>query len=91
MEEWLLWKRLHSMADAILNDCRISQAAAKTPESETAASQAVVTEMLREIERNGKAAVRAYAAKLDGWTGEIVVSPSYQGEGGNGGVHPQVL
>jgi histidinol dehydrogenase len=91
MEEWLLWKRLHSMADAILNDCRISQGVAITPESETAASQAVVTEMLREIKRTGKAAVRVYVAKLDGWTGEIVVSSSYRGEGGNRGIHPQVL
>ena len=48
--------------------------AAKTPETETATAQKVVAEMLAEIERNGEAAVRAYAEKLDKWTGEIVVT-----------------
>jgi sulfopropanediol 3-dehydrogenase len=32
-----------------------------------------VAQMLAEIEAKGEAAVRAYAQKLDGWTGEIVV------------------
>ena len=49
--------------------------AAKTPETETATAQKVVAEMLAEIERNGEAAVRAYAEKLDKWTGEILVTP----------------
>jgi len=49
--------------------------AAKTPETETATAQKVVAEMLAEIERNGEAAVRAYAEKLDKWTGEIIVTP----------------
>ena len=49
--------------------------AAKTPETETETAQKVVAEMLAEIERNGEAAVRAYAEKLDKWTGEIVVTP----------------
>jgi sulfopropanediol 3-dehydrogenase len=35
----------------------------------------VVNEMLAEIERHGEAAVREYAAKLDKWTGEILVTP----------------
>jgi sulfopropanediol 3-dehydrogenase len=48
--------------------------AAKTPETETATAQKVVTEMLAEIGRNGEAAVRAYAKKLDGWDGEIVMT-----------------
>jgi sulfopropanediol 3-dehydrogenase len=48
--------------------------ASKTPESETATAQKVVTEMLAEIGKNGEAAVRAYAKKLDGWDGEIVLS-----------------
>jgi len=48
--------------------------ATKTPETETAAAQGVVTEMLAEIEKNGEAAVRAYAKKLDKWEGEIVVT-----------------
>ena len=39
--------------------------ATKTPETETATAQGVVTEMLAEIEKNGEAAVRAYAKKLD--------------------------
>jgi len=30
--------------------------------------------MLAEIDRNGEAAVKAYAGKLDGWTGDIVTS-----------------
>jgi sulfopropanediol 3-dehydrogenase len=30
--------------------------------------------MLAEIDRNGEAAVKAYAGKLDGWTGDIVMS-----------------
>jgi sulfopropanediol 3-dehydrogenase len=50
--------------------------AARTPETETAHAREVVSAMLAEIERNGEAAVRAYAAKLDGWTGEIVVPPA---------------
>jgi len=48
--------------------------AAKTPETETETAQKVVAEMLAEIEKNGEAAVRAYAEKLDKWTGEIVVT-----------------
>ncbi len=48
--------------------------ASKTPETETAAAQKVVTEMLAEIEAHGEAAVRAYAKKLDQWDGEIVMS-----------------
>ena len=49
--------------------------AAKTPESETATARGVVAEMLAAIERRGEPAVREYAAKLDGWQGEIVVTP----------------
>jgi sulfopropanediol 3-dehydrogenase len=48
--------------------------AAKTPESETATAQSVVTEMLAEIQKNGEAAVRAYAKSLDKWDGEFVVT-----------------
>jgi sulfopropanediol 3-dehydrogenase len=48
--------------------------AAKTPETETATAQKVVTEMLAEIGAHGEAAVRAYAKKLDGWDGDIVLS-----------------
>ncbi len=50
--------------------------ASKTPETETATAQGVVTEMLAEIEKNGEAAVRAYAKKLDKWDGEIIVTKS---------------
>ena len=49
--------------------------AAKTPETETAAAQKVVNEMLAEIERRGEAAVRDYSRKLDNWSGEILVTP----------------
>jgi sulfopropanediol 3-dehydrogenase len=48
--------------------------ASKTPETETATAQKVVTEMLAEIGKNREAAVRAYARKLDGWDGEIVLT-----------------
>jgi sulfopropanediol 3-dehydrogenase len=49
--------------------------AAKTPETETGTAHKVAGDMLAEIERRGEAAVREYAAKLDHWTGEIVVTP----------------
>ena len=49
--------------------------ASKSPETETAAARKVAEEMLAEIERRGETAVREYAAKLDKWTGEIVVTP----------------
>nr|MCU0805333.1 histidinol dehydrogenase [Burkholderiales bacterium] len=43
--------------------------------TETATAQQVVAAMLAEIEKTGESAVRAYAEKLDKWTGEIVVTP----------------
>ena len=48
--------------------------ASKTPETETATAQKVVSEMLAEIGANGESAVRAYAKTLDGWDGEIVLT-----------------
>jgi sulfopropanediol 3-dehydrogenase len=48
--------------------------ATKTPETETATAQKVVTEMLAEIEKNGEAAVREYAKKLDKWEGDLIVT-----------------
>jgi sulfopropanediol 3-dehydrogenase len=48
--------------------------ASKTPETESAHAREVVSAMLAEIDRNGEAAVRAYARDLDGWSGDIVVS-----------------
>jgi sulfopropanediol 3-dehydrogenase len=48
--------------------------AAKTPDTETASARAVVDEMLSEIAKNGEAAVCEYAAKLDQWTGPILMS-----------------
>ncbi len=48
--------------------------ASKTPETETATAQKVVTTMLAEIDRGGEAAVRAYAKELDSWDGEIVMT-----------------
>lgn len=48
--------------------------ATRTPDSETDNARAVVAEMLGEIERRGEQAVRDYAAKLDRWTGDILVS-----------------
>jgi sulfopropanediol 3-dehydrogenase len=49
------------------------KSAAKSLEAEGADAREVVAGMLSEIEEKGEAAVRAYARKLDGWTGEIVV------------------
>lgn len=48
--------------------------AAKTPETETATAQAVVTRMLAQIAARGEQAVRDYALELDQWRGEIVLS-----------------
>ena len=48
--------------------------AAKTPATESDAARKVVDEMLATIGRDGEAAVRAYAKKLDNWSGDIVVS-----------------
>jgi len=48
--------------------------ASKTPESETANAQAVVTEMLAAIRCGGEDAVRNYAETLDKWRGDIVVT-----------------
>jgi sulfopropanediol 3-dehydrogenase len=48
--------------------------ASKTPQTETATAQKVVSEMLAEIGKNREAAVRAYAKKLDEWDGEIVLT-----------------
>ena len=48
--------------------------AEKTPESESGNAQAVAAEMLARIQAYGEDAAREYAAKLDNWTGDIVVS-----------------
>ena len=48
--------------------------AAKTPETESAEARKVVDEMLATIAQRGEDAVREYAQKLDGWTGDIIVS-----------------
>lgn len=50
--------------------------AAKTPETETATAQKVVTGMLADIAARGEAAVREYSEKLDRWTGDIIMSPA---------------
>ena len=54
---------------------RFLKKAVKTPQTESGHARSVVAEMLAEIERRGEAAVREYAAKLDGWQGEILVAP----------------
>ena len=48
--------------------------ASKTPETETATAQGVVTSMLAEISEHGENAVRGFAKKLDKWDGEIVLT-----------------
>ena len=48
--------------------------AAKTPETEADNARKVVEEMLAAIEKDGEAAVRDYAKRLDKWDGDIIVS-----------------
>jgi len=54
----------------------ILKRASKTPESESGSAREVAGAMLAEIERRGEDAVREYALKLDGWSGDIVVTPA---------------
>ncbi|HVC10726.1 MAG TPA: histidinol dehydrogenase [Burkholderiales bacterium] len=49
--------------------------ALKTPETGEDEAREIVNAMLREIRARGEDAVREYAAKFDGWTGDIVVTP----------------
>ena len=49
--------------------------AEKSPQTETATAQKVVTEMLGQIQARGEDAVREYARQLDGWSGDIVLTP----------------
>lgn len=55
---------------------QILKRASKTPESESGNAREVAGAMLAEIERRGEDAVREYALKLDGWSGDIVVTPA---------------
>lgn len=48
--------------------------AEKTPETDEGTTRQIVMEMLRSIKESGEKAVRDYAAKLDGWTGDIIVT-----------------
>jgi sulfopropanediol 3-dehydrogenase len=47
----------------------------KTAETESGNASAVAARMLADIAARGEAAVREYAADLDRWTGDIVVTP----------------
>jgi sulfopropanediol 3-dehydrogenase len=69
-------KRFHRAATAALREMPIQylKQAAKTPETEADAARNVAGEMLADIAARGEAAVREYAAKLDRWTGDIVVT-----------------
>src|SRR6188472_1757342 len=49
--------------------------ARKTPETESAHAREVAGAMLADIEARGETAVREYAARLDNWHGDIVLSP----------------
>jgi sulfopropanediol 3-dehydrogenase len=70
----LLWS-LAGLCEGIDVPIEHLKRAAKSPESETAGARAVVEEMLAAIAKNGEQVVRDYAAKLDRWTGPIVVTP----------------
>lgn len=48
--------------------------AEKTPETETASAQEVVSRMLAGIQAGGESAVRDYARELDSWNSEIVLT-----------------
>ena len=48
--------------------------ASRTPEDTTGEARGVVETMLADITAGGEAAVRAHAARLDNWTGEILVT-----------------
>lgn len=48
--------------------------AAKTAQSNTQEAEAVVSEMLAAIEAGGEQAARDYAAKLDNWHGDIILT-----------------
>jgi sulfopropanediol 3-dehydrogenase len=50
--------------------------ATKTPDTETATAQKVVSEMLANIEARGESAVREYSEKLDHWSGDILMTPA---------------
>ena len=49
--------------------------ASRTPTTGTAETRETVERMLRDIEARGELAVREYAERLDGWTGDFVVGP----------------
>ena len=53
---------------------RYLKKADKTPETETATAQKVVSDMLSTIEKEGEAAVRHYAKSLDKWEGDFIVT-----------------
>ncbi len=48
--------------------------AEKTPETDEGSTRRIVMEMLGNIRENGEKAARDYAAKLDGWTGDIIIT-----------------
>ncbi len=54
---------------------RYLKKATRTPETGEDETRDIVDRMLREIRAGGEDAVRAYAARLDQWTGEILVTP----------------
>ena len=58
-----------------MSDDMYVKRADKTAETESGHARDVAGAMLADIEARGEAAVRDYAAKLDRWTGDIVVSP----------------
>ena len=49
--------------------------ASKTPATGEDETRKIVADMLQEIETDGEEAAKRYGAKLDGWNGNIVVTP----------------
>ena len=67
----LLNERHQGMIDITMSHLKKAD---KSPETETASAQQVVTTMLAEIGAKGEVAVRAYARQLDQWEGDIVIT-----------------
>lgn len=58
--------------------------AERTPATGAGDTRETVERMLRDIEARGEPAVREYSERLDGWTGEFVVTPGEIAQAGAG-------
>jgi sulfopropanediol 3-dehydrogenase len=79
----------HPLASARSMPITYLKRATRTPASDTGDTRATVERMLADIEARGEAAVKDYAASLDGWSGAFVVPPSVLAGAGDA-VAPQM-